>query len=154
MALVMARWDDPGPWYGRFCDRLRFEGAARRGIDSLRSYQRPGGRGWFYEFNAEPDGYPTRKVRIEFLLADGAQYPRVYVDGPTHSPHRYHADDGRLCMWYPLDPASNRWSFKDGLLALIGQIHVHLIKEQLWRELGEWPGVEAPHTDPTERKAA
>jgi len=57
-------------------------------------------------------------------------------------------------MWYPKDPVSHRWIFKDGLLALIGQVQVHLIKEHLWRELGEWPGAEAPHEDPTERKAA
>ena len=57
-------------------------------------------------------------------------------------------------MWYPKDPVRHRWIFKDGLLALIGQIHLHLIKEHLWRELGEWPGDEAPHEVPTERKAA
>ncbi len=150
----MARWDSPGPWYGRFRDRLRFEGAATRGLQSLRSYQRPSGRGWVYELAVESQGCPSREVRIEFRLADGGQYPRVFVDGPSHSPHRYHADDGRLCMWYPRDPASQRWIFKDGLLALIGQIHVHLIKEHLWRELGEWPGDEAPHDGPAERKAA
>ena len=150
----MARWHDPGPWYGRFRDRLRFEGEARRGIASLRSYKRPNGRGWLYEFAAEPNGCPPRRVRVEFRLADGALYPRVFVDGPTHSPHRYHADDGRLCMWYPKDPVDSRWVFNDGLLALIGQVQVHLIKEHLWRDLGEWPGAEAPHATPTERKAA
>jgi len=149
----MARWDSPGPWYGRFSDRLQFEGAARRGLASLRSHQRPGGRGWFYEVSIEPEGCPRRQVRIEFRLADGGQYPRVFVDGPEHSPHRYHADGGHLCMWYPQDPASQRWIFKDGLLSLVGQIHVHLIKEHLWRELGEWPGDEVPHEVPIERKA-
>ncbi len=154
MAVAMIHWDDPGPWYGRFHDRVQFEGAARSGIDSLWSYQRPAGRGWIYEVSIAPEGCPRREVRIDFLLDGGARLARVFVDGPARSPHRYHDDDGRLCMWYPHDPVAQRWIFEDGLLALIGQIHVHIIKENIWRELGEWPGAEAPHADPTERKAA
>lgn len=150
----MARWHDPGPWYGRFLDRLRFEGPARRGTEPLRSFMRAVGRGWCYRLTVEPDGCPAREVLIEFRLSDGATLPRVFVDGPAQSPHRYHADDGRLCMWYPTDPISRRWVFEDGLLALLGQIHVHLIKEHLWRELGEWLGDEAPHDDSSEQKAA
>lgn len=154
MARRRARWRDPGPWYGRMRDRLDFEGAARRGIAGLRSYQRPGGRGWCYRLGVEPVYCPPREVLIEFRLDDGGRYPRVFVDGPSHSPHRYHADGGHLCMWYPSDPPDRRWIFDDGLLALIGQIQVHLIKEHLWRELGEWPGDEAPHEELVEEKAA
>lgn len=69
--------------------------------------------------------------------------PRVYADGPTESPHRY--EDGSLCMWYPRDPLARRWSFGDGLHALLGQIAVHLVKEDIWRRTGEWPGAEVPH---------
>ena len=65
------------------------------------------------------------------------------MDGPTESPHRY--QDGTLCMWYPQDPKERRWTFSDGLLHLIGLIQVHLIREHLWRETGDWPGDEAPH---------
>jgi len=93
-------------------------------------------------------------VRIEFRLEDGGRYPRVTVDGPSDSPHRYHADGGHLCMWYPKDPASRRWCFDDGLLALIGHIQIHLIKEHLWREVGDWPGEEAPHHPVLEERAA
>lgn len=91
---------------------------------------------------------------VEFRLSDGTRYPRVFVDGPEQSPHRFFADDGHLCMWYPNDPTARRWIFGDGLLSLIGQVHVHLIKEHLWREVGEWPGEEAPHGDLPELKAA
>ena len=35
MVTAMARLHDPGPRYGRFRDRLRFEGAARLGIETV-----------------------------------------------------------------------------------------------------------------------
>lgn len=50
-------------------------------------------------------------------------------------------------MWYPRDPLERRWVFEDGLLALLGQIAAHLVKEHLWRETGRWPGDEVPHAD-------
>ena len=48
-------------------------------------------------------------------------------------------------MWYPRDPCKRRWVFDDGLLALLGHVNVHLVKEHLWRTTGRWPGDEAPH---------
>lgn len=83
-------------------------------------------------------------MRIEFR-STASRIPRVYVDGPADSPHRY--DDGSLCMWYPRDPLERRWVFDDGLLALLGQIAAHLVKEHLWRETRRWPGDEVPHAD-------
>ena len=131
-----------GPWYGRFVDRLRFEGDTRRHVIGLRVPRRPRHGGVSYHWNIAPPGCERRQVRIEFRCSS-AGVPRVYADGPTESPHRY--EDGSLCMWYPRDPLERRWSFGDGLHALLGQIAVHLVKEDIWRRTGEWPGAEVPH---------
>ena len=139
----MFRQNYPGPWYGRFVDRLRFEGPARCNVPGLRSKPRPQGRGWWYTLTVKPPGCPTTRVRIEFRLPF-SHAPQVVVDNPTDSPHRY--SDGTLCMWYPHDPEKRRWTFADGLLQLIGLIQVHLIREHIWRETGDWPGEEAPHS--------
>ena len=93
-------------------------------------------------FAVTPHGVPSRTVRIEFGLGS-PEVPRVFVDGPQESPHRY--SDGSLCMWYPHDPIDLRWARRDGAAALVGCIALHLIREQWWRETGEWPGPEAPH---------
>jgi hypothetical protein len=75
--------------------------------------------------------------------------PRVFVDGPRDSPHRY--SDGSLCMWYPGDPIDLRWARRDGAAALVGCIALHLIREQWWRETGDWVGPVAPHAAPPPR---
>lgn len=69
--------------------------------------------------------------------------PHVYSDGPAISPHRF--SDGALCMWYPGDPAKARWVQADGPPSLLGHIVAHLLREEWWRQTGEWPGQEAPH---------
>ena len=133
---------DSGPWYGRFADRLRFESGVRRHVVGLRVPRRPIHGGVRYRWNVEPPGCERRQVSIEFRLSS-PEVPRVYVDGSAESPHRY--EDGTLCMWYPRDPLERRWSFGDGLHALLGQIAVHLVKEHIWRCTGDWPGAEVPH---------
>ena len=90
----------------------------------------------------DPPGADSRRLTIEFPLRH-SRVPIVCADGPDSSPHRY--EDGSLCMWYPSDQSQRRWVFPDGLVALIGHALVHLAKEALWREWGEWPGEEAPH---------
>ncbi|WP_420625601.1 hypothetical protein [Candidatus Poriferisodalis sp.] len=131
-----------GPWYGRFVDRLRFEGDTRRHVIGLQVPRRPSHGGVRYRWDVAAPGCERRRVRIDFRLSSPG-VPRVYVDGPTESPHRY--EDGSLCMWYPGDPLERRWSFGDGLHALLGQIAVHLVKEHIWRQSGEWSGAEVPH---------
>lgn len=135
-----------GPWYGRFADRLRFEGDARRHVVELHVPRRARHGGVRYRWSVAPPGCEHRQVRIDFLKAT-PRYPRVYVDGPADSPHRY--DDGSLCMWYPRDPLERRWVFDDGLMALLGQVAAHLVKEHLWRITGRWPGDEVLHADGT-----
>lgn len=85
--------------------------------------------------------YESRQVEIRF--ENWSRTPRVFVDGPTDSPHRY--SDGSLCMWHPDDPPGQRWVFSDGLLILLNYIQAHLFREAWWREKREWLGPEAPH---------
>lgn len=94
--------------------------------------------------------YENRHVQIEFH-EDLPDFPSLYADGPTSSPHRF-ADRGRtrLCVWYPSDPADLRWVSDDGLVKLFAMVQGHLFKEAWWRETGEWLGPEAPHSPPAE----
>lgn len=85
--------------------------------------------------------YEPRNVEIRF--EDWSRLPKVFVDGPDDSPHRY--DDGSLCMWYPSDPSEEKWVFEDGLFALLNLIQAHLFREAYWRENNDWAGPEAPH---------
>lgn len=80
---------------------------------------------------AVPEYDETRQVEIRF---EGSYTPKIYVDGPTESPHRY--SERRLCIWYPDDPPEQRWVFDDGLLILINLIQLHLFREAWWRETG------------------
>ena len=79
--------------------------------------------------------------RVEILFSRQAStLAKITADGPSDSPHRY--GDGLLCIWYPDDPASERWVFEDGLLVLLGMTTAHLFREAWWRETGEWLGPE------------
>lgn len=99
--------------------------------------------------------YEPRRAQILFRK-DSPKIPRVRVDGPVESKHRF--SSGELCMWYAGDPVENQWVFEDGLVALLGHIAAHLFREAWWRETGEWPGPEASHSPiepaPTGRSGA
>lgn len=92
--------------------------------------------------------YDRRRVTITF--ENGSRVPKVTVDGPPESKHRY--SDGSLCMWCPRDSVEKRWEFRDGLLQLLPLIGTHLFREAWWRETGDWPGEEAPHGDEKRRE--
>ena len=95
-----------------------------------------------YKLTIQLEEYESRKVHIRFT-GEIEQIPQVTVDGPNDSPHRY---EGRyLCMWYPKDPDTEKWTFSDGLLALLVMIEAHLFREAWWRETGEWLGPEVKH---------
>ena len=92
--------------------------------------------------------------RVAALVPFVGNDPWVWVDGPTESPHRYYvlgAGRIRLCMWYPLDPPDQRWTYADGLVALLGHARTHLLREAFYREdvakrrRPVWLGPEAPH---------
>ena len=95
-----------------------------------------------YEATMSVEGYEDRIVTVELgrYISDS---PRIRVDGPGRSPHRY--SDGSLCIWYPDDPPERRWKFSNGLMELLILVQQHLFKEAWWRESGEWLGPEVPH---------
>jgi hypothetical protein len=74
--------------------------------------------------------FPGRPSRIA---------PIVMADGPTKSRHRFYwSRPSSLCLWYSGDPASMRWTIRDGLGALIDLSRIHLVKETYWRVTGTW----------------
>lgn len=135
-----------GPWYGQDRERARFEGQARLAFPQMRTkiVTNAVDAGYRIQLSVPVPYYGARKVEIHFA-SSAPTLPRVYVDGPSDSPHRFR--DGSLCMWHPHDPPSRRWIFQDGLLALIGYIAAHLFREAWWRERREWLGPEAGHSD-------
>lgn len=105
-----------------------------------------------YRVTIVPHHFPPRRVQITILRRGD---PIVCVDGPSEGlPHRYRSAKSTcvpLCMWYPKDPPTARWTRNDGLLALLGHIRVHLVREGFYLEdmrltgKAEWLGLEAPH---------
>ena len=73
-------------------------------------------------------------------------FPRVWADLGMRSKHRM-ADDA-LCLYNPFDHSSQRWQHENGLPVLLAIAADHLFKEQVWRDTGAWPGLEAPHGVP------
>jgi hypothetical protein len=95
--------------------------------------------------NRDPRTRPgTRKTALIVFGHDAPGYPRVFVDGPRDSPHRY--NDDSLCMWFPDDPPEQQWRRRGGGHVLVGLIAAHLLREQHRRRTGSWPGPEAPHS--------
>ncbi len=140
-------WQQPA-WYVYPAGRLRFIAELRAcSVHAVptrinRAHRRHRG-GFQVGFGLPVPGLPPRHVRIVF--AGIGSVPFVYVDGPAESPHRY--SDGSLCMWYPYDPESSRWTRREGAAALLGHITAHLIREEWWRKTGEWVGDEAAHDE-------
>ena len=118
---------------------------ALAGIDDVRVVKDrnyPGG--FSVALTLSPKGLRAHAVIIAFSRGRPLE-PRVRVDGPTDSPHRY--QNGDLCMWCPQDPAEKRWTLKDGAAALVANIAAHLIREEWYRLTGEWIGDEV-HPSP------
>lgn len=105
-----------------------------------------------YRVTIVPHRFPPRRVQITLLRRGD---PIVCVDGPSEGlPHRYRSAKSTcapLCMWYPKDPPTARWTRNDGLLALLGHIRTHLVREGFYLKdmrltgKAEWLGPEAPH---------
>lgn len=142
-------------WYEDIPARLRFERGAGREFPGLGGS--PNGRGRSatvtYRLKIEVPEYEARVVEVRLHNTSKPILDGVYVDGPTDSPHRYHASGGGLCMWYPSDPDENKWVGADGLLALLTHVRLHLFREAYWRETGHWPGPQAPHAVDLEKAA-
>ena len=135
-------------WYTRPATRLAFQrrlAACGQAVSTARPPQHLRG-GYALAIHLRVPDLPEQTLTIVFGSA-APSVPRVFTDGPSASPHRY--ADGSLCMWYPKDPAEQRWTRADGAPALLGHIVAHLLREEWWRRTGEWAGAEAPHpTDP------
>lgn len=134
-----------GPWYGEDFPRLIFEREAGRYFLDLPSatITSDHNAGRRYRLTVNVPHYDARRVQILFRK-DSPRIPRVSVDGPADSKHRFSSGD--LCMWYQRDPVENQWIFEDGLVALLGHIVAHLFREAWYRETGEWPGPEVGHS--------
>lgn len=150
---MVARRGKPygGPWYSNYRDLVLFERGANEQFPSIKAANKRSGRKIWREYRLTIDvpEYESRQVVIVMKPSCNSA-PKVTVDGPTSSPHRYEKDGGELCMWYPSDPKENRWIFADGLLHLLVLILFHLFREAWWRETGgnengEWLGPEVPH---------
>lgn len=138
-------WRHP-PWFATPANRIRFLyefGLDNPGVKAIRPRRAYRG-GFALSTSITPTGVPTRRIEIHFSPGS-PEVPRVFVDGPTESPHRY--SDDSLCMWFPYDPPEARWRPGNGPSALLGHIAAHLIKEQWYRQTGDWPGDEVGHLD-------
>lgn len=130
-------------WFERPVGRIMFvrELASLGKVDVVKDLRYPGG--FSIEFYLQPQGVPQEK-RVKISFSRGRPFdPHVQADGPTDSPHRY--PNGDLCMWYPSDPPERRWNLKQGSAALVADISVHLLKEEWFRQRGEWVGDEIIH---------
>ena len=131
------------PWFQRPVNRLRLIAGLQAVADAVTvvrpSKEREGG--FAVRFLLTPAGLGSQQVTVEFG-DNSPDSPRIFVSGPG-SPHRY--DDSSLCIWYPADPPEHRWQWSDGGSALAGHIAAHLIREEWWRQTGEWVGDEVPH---------
>jgi hypothetical protein len=95
-------------------------------------------------------GYPTERVSI--TVWSGGRITAVPIAaGDRTWEHRYSYIFGRvdalgeLCLWFPDDPRSLRWTWEDGLAAYVTIVHRHLQAEEYFRRTGIWPGEAAPH---------
>lgn len=138
---MRSRWNPP-PWFAKPAPRIQFirELSGVKDVRLLKDKSAPGG--FSVGFNLQPTGVPQRSVTISFSRRSPAS-PRVHVNGPADSPHRY--GDGSLCMWFPGDPRELRWVPADGAAELVVRIGVHLMKEEWYRHTGEWIGGEVKH---------
>jgi hypothetical protein len=138
-----------GPWYGEFRERLRQEQELRRFYPDVRGrvVHQVAYAGYSLTMTVPVPDFGTRRVEVRFP-AQSPRSPRVFVDGPDDSPHRYAGD--ALCIWHPDDPVEQRWVFSDGLLRLVGHVIAHLFREEWWRLTDEWLGPQVRHGQPLE----
>jgi hypothetical protein len=137
-------WREP-PWFAAPAKRISFLRVVTRIDPAARSIRPlyPFRGGFGLQLSIQLPDLPSRRVEIYFSQGSPG-VPRVFVDGPDESLHRY--QDQSLCMWYPYDPPEARWWPTDGAEILLGQVAAHLIKEEWYRRTGEWPGDEIAHT--------
>jgi len=136
-------WRMPA-WYARPAPRILFQHQLATSGIPVRVVRPPRQHrgGFALAVRLQVPDISEQTVTIVFGPA-ASVVPRVYTNVPSESPHRYR--DGSLCMWYPDDPAEQRWTRRDEPSVLLGHIVAHLLREEWWRRTGEWPGTEAEH---------
>lgn len=152
----------PARWYGSsLAWRVAVEAAARRAYGAkLHVAEEPGK----VEYRIALDVHGPNAL-VDITIAFYAEppyatyglpaedYPRVWAERGLSSKHRM--PDDSLCLYYPHDPSSRRWTADKGLLDLLDLVVDHLGYEAFWRATGGegggvWPGDEAPHGFPGE----
>lgn len=83
-----------------------------------------------------PDQSRTQLVTIKVTGGD----PRVFAHGLKDL--RHVNGDGSLCLWYPTDPPSRRWTHNKGLVSLLDLVALHLYEEDRFKATGTWLGDE------------
>jgi len=139
-------------WFDDVASLYLFERDARRELGTLQRRWTTRPRRLVYDLVIDVPVYDEQRHVLIKFLSSRAVLPRVYVDGPDDSPHRY--DDGSLCMYHPTDPTEFRWTPTEGLAALIDCVRAHLFQEAEARAGHGWPGDQAPHEPPPRSPAA
>jgi hypothetical protein len=154
---VRALIDDPmcasRPWKGSdIAWIVTFQAHARRRYGgALRRVERPGQLTYLLALPVIGRDEPVT-TRVELHRdpvystygLEAVDYPRVFADEGAQSPHRM--PDDSLCLYYPGDPKSHRWTADQGLNELLNLTARHLFAEDYWRENdGVWPFDEADH---------
>ncbi|WP_139058310.1 hypothetical protein [Streptomyces prasinopilosus] len=132
------------PWFARPMARAELlTGMRSTGLD-VREVDRPVdfAHGFTVQVYPHVRILPSHSLRIVFAPDDPA-IPRVHARGPGCPAHRN--PDGSLCLWYPKDAPSRRWSPGDGGRLLVAITVRHLRWEAAYRATSVWPGFEAPH---------
>lgn len=155
-------WDSTGPSNGfrlsleRGLER-HFDDVRRGGSDEQVAIEPSADRLTYTITGMTVPGDPFRhEVRIEFhrtpdyttfgLAAE--DFPRVWTDDQRPKLHAYPIPTtslGPLCLWYPRDPPSQRWTSRETLVELIELVRRHLYLEHHHRVHGVWLMDDAPH---------
>jgi hypothetical protein len=92
------------------------------------------------------ESYPVESVDIWFV-SDGAFVTPPTDDNRTWE-HRYprnRSGFAPLCLWYPDDPETMRWTFDQPIEDFVGIVSRHVQAEEYLRRNGTWPMEDVPH---------
>lgn len=140
-------------WYGNDLAWLApFEREAKR-QHGLRLNVNAGADFLIYTHSGlEVPGRPDVPVRIGFFRAPAYDTyglaPQDYPQVDAYQGRRSNHPSGRhgLCLYFPWDPPTDRWTSDDGLAQLFNVVRDHLASDLVvWETGASWPMPEAPH---------